>query len=64
MVHQCSHCELRFTSTAELDDHLACDHPEFHAEFRTPEDALRWASGRKQPGTARFGGGPGGTRRR
>lgn len=37
---QCPECELRFSSEPDLDDHLKIDHPDFHAEPKSPEDAL------------------------
>jgi hypothetical protein len=37
-VLQCPECELRFRSPSELDQHLAIDHPEFHARSRSLED--------------------------
>jgi hypothetical protein len=37
-VIQCPECELRFLSPAELDQHLALDHPEFHARHRRMDD--------------------------
>jgi hypothetical protein len=27
-VRQCPHCELRFTNSFELEDHVARDHPD------------------------------------
>jgi hypothetical protein len=37
-VIQCPECELRFLSPAELDQHLAFDHPEFHARHRRMDE--------------------------
>jgi hypothetical protein len=31
-VLQCPYCELKFSSKADLDQHLAFDHPEHEAE--------------------------------
>lgn len=36
---QCPDCELRFRTERELDDHLRLDHPDFHVEPKSPEDA-------------------------
>jgi hypothetical protein len=37
-VMQCPECELKFLSPAELDQHLALDHPEFRARHRRLEE--------------------------
>jgi hypothetical protein len=37
---QCPDCDLRFASERDLDDHLKLDHPDFHVEPKTPEDAI------------------------
>jgi hypothetical protein len=37
-VMQCPECELKFLSPAELDQHLALDHPEFRARHRRMDD--------------------------
>ena len=37
-VFQCPVCELRFTLSAELDDHLAQAHPDFNVDHDSPED--------------------------
>jgi hypothetical protein len=37
---QCPDCDLRFASERDLDDHLKLDHPDFHVEPKSPEDAL------------------------
>lgn len=36
---QCPACELRFSNERDLDDHLSLDHPNFHIEPKSPEDA-------------------------
>jgi hypothetical protein len=33
-IRQCPHCELRFTNSFELEDHLASDHPTSESEQR------------------------------
>ena len=45
-VLQCPDCELRFRYATELEDHLARDHPGFHIEGRSVEDALVGAAHR------------------
>lgn len=40
MYIQCPDCELRFSSERDLDDHLKLDHPDFHVEPKSPEDAF------------------------
>ena len=37
---QCPDCDLKFASERHLDNHLRLDHPDFHVEPKTPEDAL------------------------
>ena len=39
-VLQCPECPLRFTNASELEQHLALDHPEFHAEAQRSEDSI------------------------
>ena len=33
-VRQCPHCELRFTNSNELEDHLARDHDQSESDER------------------------------
>lgn len=44
---QCPECELRFRFPKELEDHIALDHPDFHAEPKSVSAALMAASGRR-----------------
>jgi hypothetical protein len=37
---QCPECELRFQFAAELLAHLRDDHPDFHIEPKSVEDAM------------------------
>ena len=39
-VFQCPDCELRFRHASELMQHVEVDHPEFHIDPKTVEDAL------------------------
>ena len=39
-VYQCPECELRFVTPSELEQHIAVDHPEFHAEWKSVDDPL------------------------
>lgn len=39
-VLHCPRCALRFEAASELADHLAHDHPSFHAGATTVEDDL------------------------
>lgn len=39
MAFQCPSCDLRFSNERDLDDHLKLDHPGFHIEPKSPEDA-------------------------
>ena len=39
MAFQCPECALRFLLEAEVDDHLRLDHPDFHIEPKSDEDA-------------------------
>ena len=39
-VFQCPVCELRFSLNNELEDHLEQAHPDFEAEFDSPEDEM------------------------
>lgn len=39
-VIQCPECPLKFTNASELEQHLALDHPEFHAEALRSEDSI------------------------
>lgn len=39
-VLQCPECPLRFVSASELEQHLALDHPQFHAEALRSEDSI------------------------
>ena len=45
-VLQCPECELRFRFESELEEHLGLEHPNFHAEPPSIEDALLKASHR------------------
>jgi hypothetical protein len=45
-VLQCPECDLRFLFASELEQHIALDHPDFHIEPKTIEDALIYASHR------------------
>lgn len=35
-ILQCPECELRFRFESELEEHLRLEHPDFHAERRSP----------------------------
>ena len=53
-VLQCPDCELKFRLAAELDQHLALEHPKFYARMKeTGESAVaaaeRFKHRRKQP---------------
>ena len=37
---QCPECELRFQFANELECHLRDDHPDFHIEPKSVEDAM------------------------
>jgi hypothetical protein len=37
---QCPECELRFQFATELEAHLRDDHPDFHVEPKSVEDAM------------------------
>jgi uncharacterized C2H2 Zn-finger protein len=37
-VLQCPVCDLRFRNESELDQHIAIDHPDFHARRKSIED--------------------------
>jgi hypothetical protein len=37
---QCPECELRFQFATELEEHLRSDHPDFHVEPKSIEDAM------------------------
>jgi hypothetical protein len=37
---QCPECELRFRFATELEEHLRDDHPDFHIEPKSAEDAI------------------------
>jgi hypothetical protein len=37
-IRQCPQCELRFTNSNELEDHLARDHPQSESEARDASD--------------------------
>jgi hypothetical protein len=39
-VIQCPECPLRFLNASELEQHLALEHPEFHAEAQKAEDGI------------------------
>lgn len=39
-VYQCPECELRFLTPSELEQHIAIDHPQFHAEVLSVDDPL------------------------
>ena len=39
-IFQCPVCELRFSLSAELDDHLNQSHPDFKVEHESAEDEL------------------------
>ena len=45
---QCPDCELRFSTERDLDDHLRLDHPDFHVEPKSPEDAFLLESRRRR----------------
>lgn len=47
-VLQCPECPLRFITASELEQHLALDHPEFHAEAKRSEDSIVAAVHRAQ----------------
>jgi hypothetical protein len=48
MTFQCPDCELRFSNERDLDDHLRLDHPDFHVEPKSPEDAFLLESHRRR----------------
>lgn len=39
-IFQCPECELKFQFAAELLGHLRDDHPDFHIEPNSVEDAM------------------------
>ena len=39
-VIQCPECPLKFMTASELEQHLAFDHPDFHAEAQRSEDSI------------------------
>ena len=39
-VLQCPECPLRFMNASELEQHLALDHPDFHAEAEHVDDSI------------------------
>ena len=39
-IFQCPECELKFQFAAELLGHLRDDHPDFHIEPKSVEDAM------------------------
>jgi hypothetical protein len=47
-VFQCPDCNLRFLFASELDQHIADEHPDFHADPKSVEDSLLAASRRRR----------------
>jgi hypothetical protein len=47
-VIQCPECELRFRSPAELDQHLALDHPDFRAQHKGVDEIELSAARRRK----------------
>lgn len=47
-VLQCPECELRFLFASELEEHLATEHPDFHAEGRNVSEAELSAARRRR----------------
>lgn len=45
-VYQCPECELRFRFASELKEHMGLEHPGFHVDPKSIEDALLSESGR------------------
>ena len=33
-VYQCPHCELKFSNSSELRQHIAIDHPKLHLDTK------------------------------
>ncbi|MDQ3986666.1 MAG: hypothetical protein M3280_09240 [Actinomycetota bacterium] len=47
-VFQCPVCELKFTFATELEEHIASSHPDFRADYESPEDEFRAARERRK----------------
>ena len=47
-VFQCPVCELKFAFATELEEHIAGSHPDFKAEYKSPEDELLAARERRK----------------
>jgi hypothetical protein len=39
-IFQCPECELKFQFATELEGHLRDEHPDFHIEPKSVEDAM------------------------
>jgi hypothetical protein len=53
-IYQCPECELRFRNAAEMEAHLASDHPDFRVDRSDLDELIAEAHHRRHARTKRY----------